>query len=266
LAKYGQTVLNHVRVRQGQPSAQPSDPDGWQSAESTHFRLLHRGAADRAQTILRSLEKARADAFLKWFGGAGSAWNPKCEVCLHSSGDEYSKATGKDARWLGHSRFDVVERMVVRRRIDLPGDSPEVLFGGLPREVAHLVLADLFPDPLLPRWAEEAMAILAEPRENVERYLRALPKIARDGRLMPLSQLLSLKDFPDSASITAFYVQSVSIVDMLVADRGAQHFYLFLGQMQRYGIEKALERSYGFKNFAALESKWKKKAFADSDK
>jgi hypothetical protein len=106
------------------------------------------------------------------------------------------------------------------------------------------------------------MALLAEPRENVQRYLQALPKLNHDRKLIAIGQLMMLKDYPDQASITAFYVQSVSLVDTLVAEKGSQNFTLFLQSAQRYGFEKALKDNYGIKNFAALQDHWKHKAFA----
>ncbi len=148
------------------------------------------------------------------------------------------------------------------RRIDLAGDNPNLLNAALPREVTHVVLADIFPNPLLPRWADEAMAILAEPRANVERYLQALPRCRREGGLVAVGQLLTATDFPDAAGITGFYVESISLVDMLVNERGAKAFAIFLQDARRYGYEKALERNYQIHGFAELQERWLRHAFA----
>jgi hypothetical protein len=149
-----------------------------------------------------------------------------------------------------------------RRRIDLAGDNPQLLTAALPREVTHVVLADLFPDPLLPRWADEAMAILAEPRANVDRYLRAVPRCRRDGQLFAVGSLLTSSDFPAASAVTGFYVESVSLVSMLVSDRGEKAFSIFLKDAPRYGYEKALLRNYQIKSFQELQERWQRSTAA----
>jgi hypothetical protein len=151
----------------------------------------------------------------------------------------------------------------VRRRVDLAGDHVNLIGGGLPHEVTHVVLADLFSETPLPRWADEAMAVLTEPRSHVDRYLRALPRCQKDGTLIPLKQLLTSTEFPEARYITAFYCQSVAVVDLLVAEKDAQSFLLFLRTSQRYGVEKALERSYGIRGFAELQRKLSARMPAD---
>jgi tetratricopeptide (TPR) repeat protein len=264
LVNYCRTVQARIRERMGlQFVSTTEDSTGWLVTESTNFRLLHHLSQDRAQQLLPAFEKARNAAFQKWIAAVGTnTWPVRCDVYLHSTAADYTKATSADARWLGRTTFEMIDRRMTRRRIDLIADNPEMLTATMPREVTHAVLVDVFPDPMLPRWAEFAMALLAEPRENVQRYLQALPKLAYDHKLLAMGQLVMLKDYPDQTSITAFYVQSVSLVDMLVAERGAQNFTLFLQSAQRYGFEKALKDSYGIKNFAALQDHWKKKAFA----
>jgi len=151
---------------------------------------------------------------------------------------------------------------VVGRRIDLVADNPNLLCAAVPRELTHVVLADVFSAPLLPRWADEAMAILAEPRPNVERYLRTVDRYRRDNQLLAVGQLMTATDFPDAAAITPFYVQSVSLVDMLVNERGSRAFAIFLQDARRYGYEKALERNYQIRGFADLQQRWQRLAFA----
>jgi hypothetical protein len=262
LVKFGKMVQARLRELQGTTAG--ADIEGWTAANSANFRLLHHLPANQAERLLAILEKARTSAFEKW-GDPPTDWSVRCDVFLHSTSSDYAKATGKDAHGQGHSSIDVVSRRVTRRRIDVAGDNPDYALVTVPREVTHVVLADLFPDPMLPRWADEAMAILAEPRDHVARYLRALPRVAREKKLIPLSQLLAMKEFPDASAITAFYVEGVSVVDMLVAEKGPQHFSLFLQQAQRYGFEKALKESYGFKSFNALQEHWQKKAFASAE-
>jgi hypothetical protein len=96
----------------------------------------------------------------------------------------------------------------------------------------------------------------------LEQYLQTVPRCRRDGGLLPVGQLLQSADFPDAAGITAFYVESVSLVDMLVETYGAKTFALYLQNARRYGCEKALDRTYKIHSFAELQSAWERRAFA----
>lgn len=268
LARFGNDVLNRIRERQGQkPSAvsAPKPSGNWTIEESANFRLFHHQTADFAAKVLEQAEKSRTAAIQKWYGAAGTPWNPRCDIYLHNTAGDYARATGKDFRSPGHSTLEVVDRQVAKRRIDLAADNLNLLPATIPHEVTHVVLTDLFPDPMLPRWADEAMAILAEPRENVDRYLRALPKVRREHQLFAVGQLLQMKEFPETAAITAFYVESVSLVDLLVAEKGPQNFSLFLQATQRYGVESALAKSYGIRSYDDLQQRWQRKAFKRGD-
>jgi hypothetical protein len=72
---------------------------------------------------------------------------------------------------------------------------------------------------------------------------------------------LTSPDFPSAEHLTAFYVQSVSLCDLLIADKGTRQFVAFLQQSQRVGLETALRQSYGFRNLAVLHEHWQKHAF-----
>ena len=56
-------------------------------------------------------------------------------------------------------------------RTNLRADHPQVLTAILPHEVTHVVLADLFTTQQIPRWADEGMAVLAEPRRSSKSVL-----------------------------------------------------------------------------------------------
>jgi hypothetical protein len=144
------------------------------------------------------------------------------------------------------------------RRIDLRADDAAIESNALPRELTHVVLADLFPDRPAPKWAVEGMAILAGTPAEVERYIRTLPRCARDGDWFALTQLLELKDFP-AEKITGFYCQSVSLTDYLIRAGGSErNFTIFLRDCQRYGTASALKRTYSIDSAEALEAAWRR--------
>ena len=257
LQDFGNQLLQRLRASGGAAAT-----DSWSVTELANFRLFHHQSNELAERVLKQAEKSRLDAVGKWFGGEPSAWTARCDIYLHANSGEYVRAVKGLPQAHGHSTIETKEGKVVGRRIDLVADNPNLLCAAVPRELTHVVLADVFSAPLLPRWADEAMAILAEPRPNVERYLHTVDRYRRDNQLFAVGQLMTAADFPDAAAITPFYVQSVSLVDMLVNERGSRAFAIFLQDARRYGYEKALERNYQIRGFADLQQRWQRLAFA----
>src|SRR5260370_3450074 len=100
--------------------------------------------------------------------------------------------------------------------------------GVLRHEGTHVVLAGRFP-AALPRWADEGMAVLSEPRDRIERHLRNLPMHAEQRQLFHVGQLMMFnKEYPDPQLIAPFYAQSVSLVEYLSRLRGPQGFPHFM--------------------------------------
>ena len=116
----------------------------------------------------------RTATFAKWYGPAGGDWSPRCDIWLHENGNDYAKATAKNAASMGNSSVGFKNGSAQARRIDLRLDDADLLETTLAREVAYVVLADLFPDQPLPHWADVGMTILSEPQAEVSRYARAL--------------------------------------------------------------------------------------------
>ena len=109
---------------------------------------------------------------------------------------------------------------VIQRRIDLHCDVADMITHVLPHETTHAVLIGRFGRHLLPRWADEGMAILSEPRAKVQRYLKNVPSLRSRHELFSVSELMALSDYPESRRVTAFYVQSISLVDFLCSQQG----------------------------------------------
>ena len=147
------------------------------------------------------------------------------------------------------------------RRIDLHCDDTNLLVAVLPHEATHVVLAGKFGSKLVPRWADEGIAVLTEPREKIERHLRNLPQHRQEQTLLSLRQLVQLEDYPEPRRIGAFYAESVSLVDFLSRRAGPQVFTQFLRDGMASGYERALQQHYGFRDFADLEKQWTAFAF-----
>jgi hypothetical protein len=183
---------------------------------------------------------------------------------IHATADSYSKATGRPAHATGHATVKLAEGRASERRIELRSDDAALITNALPRELTHIVLADLFPNRPPPKWAEEGMAVLAGDATEIERFTRKLPECYRDAQLFPLAALLELKDFPDAARVTGFYCESISLVGYLVKLGGERNFTLFLRDCQRYGTASALKRTYQIESIQALEAAWKNSALTSA--
>jgi hypothetical protein len=247
----------------------PRNAKGWFIAESENFRVFHKATQTLAEKTIQAAEQTRATRLRQWFGGVSDPWNPKCDLYLHATAQDYGQATGQDYHSPGHSTLKLENGRLVIRRMDLHCDEPTMLVSILPHETTHVVLADQFGGRLLPRWADEGMAILSEPRDRVEQYLKNLAKYYQDGQLFKLRELIEQsyqpqqEGYPEPRRVGAFYAQSVSLVDFLTSRRGPHEFTLFLHDGFRYGYEKALQRHYGYRSYAELEQQWGAYAFRE---
>jgi hypothetical protein len=275
LLSFGRQVQEAIRQRageRGRPVAikvtvthQPRGSDGWARAESANFRLMHKAPTEFAEQLMRVAEQARAAAIDKWSGVTKPDWKPACEIYLYATAAEYAKATGKAADSPGHATYKAQSGAIVGRRLDLRADDSSLLTGVVPHETTHLVLGDLFADAPLPRWADEGMAVLSEPPARIDRFNRTLHSSRRQGRLVPLDKVFAKGEYPDATLITVFYVESVSVVDFLVAEKGPQVFVQFVRDVTNSGVEAALQKHYDCRNLTALQDRWLTKTFAAAD-
>jgi hypothetical protein len=199
----------------------------------------------------------------KWFGKVEPAWESRCDVYLHATAEAYSQATRAATNSPGHSRMDREGSRILRRQIDLHVDELSLLTAVLPHETTHVVLAGRFGPFDVPRWADEGMAVLTEPAERIERYRRNLPHFREAGQLFSVRQLLAIDNWPEAHRISAFYAQSVSLVDYLCQLRGPQAFAHFLTEAMRGGYEPALKKHYGLEGYQELERRWLLRTFSD---
>lgn len=258
LQKVGQQLLKAAQAKAGNAKAVvPVAAANGDVVETASFRVHHGGDRALGDAVARAAEAYRKQVFERWSGPAGGAWQPKCDIVIHATADAYAKATGKPAGFTGHASVSLTNGRATARRIDLRADDTSLVTNALPRELTHVVLADLFADKPPPKWALEGMAILAGSPEEISRYTRTLPRCARDGELRTLAALFDLKDFP-ADKITGFYCQSASVTEYLIKLNGERNFKIFLSDAQRYGTAQALKRQYGIESTQALEAAWKR--------
>ena len=254
--KLGSSVLALVRHAPATAPPMPT-PD---VVEAGNFTIKFGGDPAFSAKVAVAAEKLRGAIFERWSGPPGGAWLPRCEIAIHTNAEEYARATMQSAERTGHASVKLAEGKVLERRIDLRADDETLLANALPRELTHVVLADLFPFTPPPKWAEEGMAVLAGSPDEVNRYSRTMTKCARDGKLFTVAALLEMKEYPAAEKITGFHCGSVSLVEYLVKLKGEKHFTTFLRDCQRYGSASGLKRQYGFETPKVLQDAWLKSA------
>jgi hypothetical protein len=269
--EYGRQLLNEIRNRRRRGNApvveyqdQGRNAQGWFVGETTNFRIYHVQSPELARKAAEVAEQTRTQMYNKWFGRLAANWNPKCEVYLYPTSQDYSRATGVPTSSPGHSSFNLDGGRVMGRQIDLHcHDAANMLSAVLPHETTHVVLAGNFGDHVVPRWVDEGIAVLTEPHEKVLRHLVKLPGFYRNRQLLEIRQLVHMDDYPEPRSIDAFYAESVSLVEFLSIRKGPEVFTQFVREGLQNGYEPALQRYYGYQSFSELEQQWLQYTFGD---
>jgi hypothetical protein len=267
--EYGRELLAQIRKRRHVKESEATEyremgrgPEGWFVGETTNFRIYHAQTSDLAEKVAAVAERTRNEMYRKWFGAIAPDWNPKCELYLYPTGQDYCRATLAPGDSPGHSDCKMDAGRVISRRIDLRCDNPDMLKAVLPHETTHVVLAGNFGDRFVPRWADEGIAVHTEPRDRANRYLLNLPRLHQARRLIGLRQLLQLDDdYPDPHDMDAFYAESVSLVEFLVKEKGPLVFTQFVREGRKTGYEPALQKYYGYRDFNDFEQRWNQFVF-----
>lgn len=253
-------ILAAAKKRAGtttKPKPVPGVSDA-NAVDSASFVVKFQGRKATAEELIRAAEKERADVFERWSGPAGGDWSPKCEIVLHPTADAFAAATGLPATASGRAEVKLAEGKVASRRIDLRADDETLIETALPRELTHVILADLYPSKPPPAWAALAMGVLSTNPEEVDRYLKTARRCARDGEL-PSAELVLTADVVPAKGVTGFHAESVAVAEYLVRWKGEKMFTAFVRDGLRYGPEAALKRQYGLTDPRELDTLMRKK-------
>ncbi len=275
LEDFGKDLLR--RIREGRSGSKPAPAnsgtvevrhtpaqgEGWAVAETTNFRIHHRQSPEMAEKIAHIAESTRAAMSRKWFGDVPADWTPRCEVYLHPTARDYARETGAPLWSPGHSSMEARGDRVLVRRMDLSLDVPRLLDAVVPHETTHILLCGRFGKFIVPRWVDEGVAVLTEPRDRIELHLRNLPRHRQEQTLFPLVQLTKFYEkYPEERLVGPFYAQSVSLVEFLSAQPGGpREFIRFVRDGLEGGYDAALRKHYGIQGFEDLEKRWQQHAF-----
>ncbi len=224
--------------------------------QSLNFQVYFAGGdSSHAQRVAKAAEEARAVQVRRWGVVSNGGWSPKCEILLYPNAESFSRDTQQPADSPGFSSMGMNAGRLVFRRVNLRVDHPNLIKAILPHEVTHVVLADLFPRQQIPRWADEGLAVLAEPLS--EQALRAadLEEPLKAGRLFRLNDLMVM-DYPQAEHWGLYYAQSVSLTRFLVDAGTPTQFIKFVQSAQESGFEPALRDVYAIDGYGALHDRW----------
>ncbi len=227
----------------------------WQVHETANFRIYHCDPelAERAASIAEATRSAQVK---RWGSPAARAtWSPRCELYLFPDRRLYAETTGQPESSPGISSMANDGMRVVSRRMNLRADHPRLLTATLPHEVTHIVMADLFVTRMIPRWADEGLAVLAEPVSEQHRRRADLKEPLDTGRVFEAGQLMTM-DYPEPKDWKLFYAQSVSLTRFLVDQGPPERFIQFVREAQRLGPEPALRDVYQIDGLSALQERW----------
>ncbi len=225
------------------PPFQSPDLSQWQVENTTNFRIYH-ADAELARRVGRIAETTREEQIRRWTGQPPrGTWYPVCEIYLYPNAKIFSQRTDQPEDSPGFSTSGLMAGRVTARRINLRADHEKLEQAILPHEVTHIVLAELFAEKQIPRWADEGMAVLAEPTDEQRVRAQDLSKPLNGGRIFAVEQLLVM-DYPDGQFWPLYYAQSISLTRFLVETSTPVRFVEFVKDAQRHGYEAALQRHY----------------------
>jgi hypothetical protein len=230
----------------------------WNILETENFRFCSRGRLALSESLLETTEQMRSTLAETWLDANGrqQAWHPKCDIILHSTSEDYLRAVPGGDQTVGCSLINTNEGRVVGRRIDIRADRPGWLNAALRHEMTHIVLADRFADGALPAWADEGMAVLADPDTKQDAHSRDLHMARSQRATFRLVELFALNGYPSPERQAAFYGQSASLVRFLVSRGTPAQFVRFMRAAADDGYEVAVRDVYEMEGVRDLERRW----------
>jgi hypothetical protein len=231
---------------------------GWLVQETQSFRVFCSPNLAEAKRLPEACEALRRQLHDTWLGPGAADWSPRCDIVVHAGFSGYVRELGPDSRNSSGCATIAIDRgKVSKRRVDLRADAADWLTTALPHELTHVVLAARFSDQQIPRWADEGIAILAEPAARQAVRRTAMQKALARAPRFAAADLMSVRDYPVGDRRDAFYGQSASLVAYLIERDSPEKFLDFLEAGQRDGFEQALSEVYQIKSLTELDVRWR---------
>jgi hypothetical protein len=242
----------------------------WFVLETANFQICCEQSEAPAGHLARHAETLRNLLRAKWLGeDSSNVWSPRCQIVLHSSQRSYVAAVGRGGeRTVGSSLVKTDKGRIVSRRVDLLGAGTKFLSAALPHELTHVVLRDCFTSTVVPRWADEGMAILADTKAKQERHFKDLRDAVARRTTFHAAEILTMEEYPSPNRLGAFYGQSASLTKFLVARKSPEQFVKFIDRAREHDYDTALRECYEIASVGELDRQWRQYRFSrqpDSD-
>lgn len=251
-----------AKVPVDQPVIQPVIQKGgkWLYQRTANFRIWSSGTEAEARRLGGVCEGLRTRLRGSWLGDQNdSPWTPACDIVVHANREEYVRQLGPGSEQTsGCASIDLNSGRVVLRRVDLRGDATAWMSESLPHELTHVVLADRFCHQQISRWADEGMAILAEPIAKQALRDRDFKLAVANQKIFHVAELISRNTYPPVHLRAAFYGQCSSLVKLLVNRGTPRQFADYLELSMLEGHDQALREVYQIEGVAQLEQIWQR--------
>lgn len=238
---------------------QSASKAGWQQLETANFRVHYCGSKELARKVGAQAEEQLGELAIRWLGRPDARLPIVCELILHPTREAYLRAVGPALSLsAGCSTIRVERGRVMVLWVDLDASYPKRIEGVLPHELSHVILAERFAELPAPRWADEGIAILAEPAAKQGLRRKDLADAIRAQTDFRLAELLGLETYPAPSRQRAFYGQSASVVEFFLKRGSGPQFLNFLDAASRRGYATALKESYQIDDISGLEEEWRR--------
>lgn len=243
-------VLGLVKPTYGGWGTEVCPPVGGSGLRASSYRsqnfVVESPAEYFSKQVAEVAEKTRKEQAIAWLGYELPNWPTPCPVKVtiaqHSGGGATSFAFDK-GRLLGMS-------------MKVEGTTDKVLQCVIPHEVTHTIFATYFESPV-PRWADEGGSVCDETREERVKHDQMCRQILNTpGRMMPLTRLFALKEYPQDVMV--LYAEGFSVTNYLLNLKGKKKFLGFLLHAQSRGWDEALRVGYDINTVPELEQRWLK--------
>jgi hypothetical protein len=230
----------------------------WTVVDSPSFRCCCQLPEPDARRLASCCEAWRRKIRTTWIKEINDvAWLPKCEVCVYPHRQAYNFALKRPGdNSVGSTTMNFDQGRVVQRRIDVRADASDWSNAALPHELTHVVLGERFGGHALPRWADEGIAMLSESAEKHRERLVNLQQLILRGPTLPLADLVRVDRVPAAHLRDAFYGQSVALTSLLIRKSKPADFADFVADVEKVGIDAALQNHYRLDGLIALQQEW----------
>jgi hypothetical protein len=199
-----------------------------------------------AREVAESAEKWRTTLAEHWLERPLKAWNYCCRIEVKT----------QESGGTGWTTYQFVGGKVHRVGIRMQGSLDRLLEYVLPHELTHAVLSTA-TGVALPRWADEGAAMLSESQSQKLRQNLVVEQLIHTGDVIPLRQMLQMMEYPpNKAKLYAFYAQSLTLAEFLIAQRGPVRFLEFVNEGHSGEWDAAIHLHYEIENVEALQGAW----------